>query len=100
MENGGDESGEPRQLRNNADRWPVLLVSSEPRGNKVYETNNKSLKCQINRISDIFFYGYADGVVSADLTNEESQNFISIVIRIAIQRMTIIFNELPGQVAQ
>ncbi|GFS50555.1 RUN and FYVE domain-containing protein 2 [Trichonephila inaurata madagascariensis] len=37
MENGGDESGEPRQLKNNADRWPVLLVSSEPRGNKVYE---------------------------------------------------------------
>lgn len=37
MENGGDESGEPRQLRNNADRWPVLLVSSEHRANKIYE---------------------------------------------------------------
>ncbi|GBM96198.1 RUN and FYVE domain-containing protein 2 [Araneus ventricosus] len=37
MENGGEESGEPRQLKNNADRWPVLLVSSEPRMNKVYE---------------------------------------------------------------
>ncbi|GFU38919.1 RUN and FYVE domain-containing protein 2 [Nephila pilipes] len=37
MENGGDESGEPRQLKNNADRWPVLLVSSEPRANKIYE---------------------------------------------------------------
>ncbi|GIY75059.1 RUN and FYVE domain-containing protein 2 [Caerostris darwini] len=37
MENGGEDRSEPGHSRNNADRWPVLLVSSEPRMNKIYE---------------------------------------------------------------
>ncbi|KAG8198945.1 hypothetical protein JTE90_015150 [Oedothorax gibbosus] len=37
MENNHEEQSDPRPLRISADRWPVLLVSSEPRMDKRYE---------------------------------------------------------------